>query len=261
MSAQPVAVVTGGASGIGAGIGSALRDTGFDVFVLDSNLELVAQYNDTHPLSRARPCDVSDALSVLAEVKAVINVTGRVDLLVNNAGISGPTAPVEAISPEAWQKTLDIGLTGAFNAARAVIPIMKAQSSGAIVNIASNAGLMGCPNRSPYVAAKWALIGLTKTWAMELGSYNVRVNALCPASVEGARIDAVIARDAAARGVSEDAIRSVYERQSSLRAFTRVEDIAAMVCYLAGDQGIRISGQAIGIDGHTETLTNWLESP
>lgn len=176
----------------------------------------------------------------------------------NNAGISGPTAPVEAISPEAWQKTLDIGLTGAFNAARAVVPIMKAQGSGAIVNIASNAGLMGCPNRSPYVAAKWALIGLTKTWAMELGSYNVRVNALCPASVEGARIDAVIARDATARGVSEDAIRSVYERQSSLRAFTRVEDIAAMVCYLAGDQGIRISGQAIGIDGHTETLANYL---
>jgi len=258
MSAQPVAVVTGGASGIGASIGSALRDTGFDVFVLDSDLELVAQYNDTYPLSRARPCDVSDALSVLAEVKAVINVTGRVDLLVNNAGISGPTAPVEAISPEAWQKTLDIGLTGAFNAARAVIPIMKAQSSGAIVNIASNAGLMGCPNRSPYVAAKWALIGLTKTWAMELGSYNVRVNALCPASVEGARIDAVIARDATARGVSEDAIRSVYERQSSLRAFTRVEDIAAMVCYLAGDKGVRISGQAIGIDGHTETLANYL---
>ena len=135
---------------------------------------------------------------------------------------------------------------------------MKAQSSGVIFSIASNAGLMGCPNRSPYVAAKWGLIGLTKTWAMELGPCNIRVNALCPASVSGCRIDGVIERDALARGVTPETVREVYKRQSSLRTFTRPEDISAMVCYLAGPGGQRISGQAIALDGHTETLTNWL---
>ena len=258
MSDQPVAIVTGGASGIGLGIASRLITEGYDVFVLDNDLHHVDDYNATHPLSRSRLCDVSDAAAVASEVDGVLHVAGRIDLLVNNAGISGPTAPVDAVDPAEWQKALDVGLTGSFNATRSVVPIMKAQSSGAIINIASNAGLMGCPNRSPYVAAKWGLIGLTKTWAMELGPHKVRVNALCPASVDGARIEAVMAHDAQERGVSVREIRHSYERQSSLQSFTRVEDIAAMVCYLASDAGVRISGQAIGLDGHTETLGNSL---
>jgi NAD(P)-dependent dehydrogenase (short-subunit alcohol dehydrogenase family) len=258
MSDQPVAIVTGGASGIGLGIASTLIADGYDVFVLDNDLQHVDAYNASHPLSRAQVCDVSDASAVATEIDGVLHVAGRIDLLVNNAGISGPTAPVEAVDPAEWQKTLDVGLTGAFNVTRSVAPIMKAQSSGAIINIASNAGLMGCPNRSPYVAAKWGLIGLTKTWAMELGPYKVRVNALCPASVDGDRIEAVMARDAEERGVSVGDIRQSYERQSSLQSFTRVEDIASMVCYLASDAGVRISGQAIGLDGHTETLGNSL---
>lgn len=254
MSDQPVAIVTGGASGIGRHIASALMAEGYDVFVLDSDLQHVDHYNAADPLSRARFCDISDSLAVATEVNGVLHVTGRIDVLVNNAGIAGPTAPVDAISPLEWKKTLDVGLTGAFHVTSAVSASMKAQSSGVIINIASNAGLMGCPNRSPYVAAKWGLIGLTKTWAMELGPYNVRVNALCPASVDGARIEAVMARDADERGVSVSEIRQSYERQSSLKGFTRAEDIAAMVCYLASDAGMRISGQAIAIDGHTETL-------
>ena len=258
MSDQPVAIVTGGASGIGLGIASRLITEGYDVFVLDNDLHHVDDYNATHPLSRSRLCDVSDAAAVASEVDGVLHVAGRIDLLVNNAGIAGPTAPVDAVDPAEWQKALDVGLTGSFNATRSVVPIMKAQSSGAIINIASNAGLMGCPNRSPYVAAKWGLIGLTKTWAMELGPHKVRVNALCPASVDGARIEAVMAHDAQERGVSVREIRHSYERQSSLQSFTRVEDIAAMVCYLASDAGVRISGQAIGLDGHTETLGNSL---
>ena len=258
MSDQSVAIVTGGASGIGLGIACALIADGYDVFVLDNDLQHVDDYNASHPLSRARLCDVSDASAVATEVDGLLHVVGRINLLVNNAGISGPTAPIEAVDPSEWQKTIDVGLTGAFNATRSVAPIMKAQSSGAIINIASNAGLMGCPNRSPYVAAKWGLIGLTKTWAMELGPCNIRVNALCPASVSGDRIDGVIERDALARGVTPETVREVYKRQSSLRTFTRPEDISAMVCYLAGPGGQRISGQAIALDGHTETLTTWL---
>ena len=258
MSDQSVAIAIGGASGIGLGIACALIADGYDVFVLDNDLQHVDDYNASHPLSRARLCDVSDASAVATEVDGVLHVVGRINLLVNNAGISGPMAPIEAVDPSEWQKTIDVGLTGAFNATRSVARIMKAQSSGAIINIASNAGLMGCPNRSPYVAAKWGLIGLTKTWAMELGPCNIRVNALCPASVSGCRIDGVIERDALARGVTAEAVREVYQRQSSLRTFTRPEDISAMVCYLAGPGGQRISGQAIALDGHTETLATWL---
>lgn len=258
MSDQSVAIVTGGASGIGLDIACALIAEGYDVFVLDNDLQHVDDYNASHPLSRARLCDVSEASTVATEVDGVLHAVGRINLLVNNAGISGPMAPIEAVDPSEWQKTIDVGLTGAFNATRSAVPIMQAQSSGAIINIASNAGLMGCPNRSPYVAAKWGLIGLTKTWAMELGPCNIRVNALCPASVSGCRIDGVIERDALARGVTAEAVREVYQRQSSLRTFTRPEDISAMVCYLAGPGGQRISGQAIALDGHTETLTNWL---
>ena len=258
MSDQPVAIVTGGASGIGLGIATMLITDGYDVFVLDNDLLHVDDYNASHPLSRARVCDVSDASAVATEIDGVLHVAGRIDLLVNNAGISGPTAPVEVVDPSEWQRTLDVSLTGAFNVTRSVAPVMKAQSYGVIINIASNAGLMGCPNRSPYVAVKWGLIGLTKTWAMELGPYKVRVNALCPASVDGERIEAVMARDAQERGVSVGEIRQSYERQSSLQSFTRVEDIASMVCYLASDAGARISGQAIGLDGHTETLSNFL---
>ena len=261
MSDQPVAIVTGGASGIGLGIATMLITDGYDVFVLDNDLLHVDDYNASHPLSRARVCDVSDASAVATEIDGVLHVAGRIDLLVNNAGISGPTAPVEVVDPSEWQRTLDVSLTGAFNVTRSVAPFMKAQSSGVIINIASNAGLMGCPNRSPYVAVKWGLVGLTKTWAMELGPYKVRVNALCPASVDGERIEAVMARDAEERGVPVGEIRQSYERQSSLQSFTRVEDIASMVCYLASDAGVRISGQAIGLDGHTETLGNSLGEP
>ena len=136
---------------------------------------------------------------------------------------------------------------------------MKSQRSGLILNMSSSAGRYGCPMRSPYVAAKWAAIGLAQTWAMELGPWNIRVNALCPGSVGGERIDRVIDRDAAERGVTPDEIRTVYQRQSSLRDFVSPDDIAAMVCFLAGPGGRMISGQALGIDGHTESLANWLD--
>ena len=256
---RKVAIVTGGASGIGASIAGALLADGFEVFVLD-----IAIPDNPEPALLAEchmmTCDVSDAGSVASAIAAICSASHRVDLLVNNVGVSGPTAPVEDIDIQAWQQTIDTNLNAMFYVSKAVIPLMKAQRSGVIVNMASNAGLFGCPNRSPYAASKWAMIGLTKTWAMELGKFNIRVNALCPASVSGPRIEGVIERDAVARGVTPEAVREVYERQSSLRSFTKVEDIASMVCYLAGPGGTSISGQAIALDGHTETLANWLDT-
>ena len=255
---KKVAIVTGGASGIGASIAGALLAEGLEVFVLD-----IAIPDKSDPASLAAShmlaCDVSDPEAVASAIEAICSASHRVDVLVNNVGVSGPTGSVEDIDIQAWQQTIDTNLNAMFYVSRAVIPLMKAQRAGVIINMASNAGLFGCPNRSPYAASKWAMIGLTKTWAMELGKFNIRVNALCPASVSGPRIEGVIERDAAARGVTAEAVREVYERQSSLRSFTKVEDIASMVCYLAGSGGSSISGQAIALDGHTETLANWLD--
>jgi len=123
------------------------------------------------------------------------------------------------------------------------------------VNISSTAGLYGYPLRAPYVASKWALIGLTKTLAIELGPHGIRANAVCPGSIDGPRMDRVIAAEAAARGVSETAVRESYTRQASLRTFIDTADIVEMVLFLCSDAGARISGQAMAVDGHTESLS------
>jgi len=142
---------------------------------------------------------------------------------------------------------------------RLAVPLLKRNGSGSIINIASNAAFSGCPMRSPYTAAKWAMIGFTKTLAMELGPFGIRVNAICPGSVEGERINTVIVRDAGERGRDEAEIREIYQRQSSLRTFVSADDVANLALFLVSDRGTRISGQAMGVDGHTESLANWMD--
>ena len=139
------------------------------------------------------------------------------------------------------------------------VPLLKQTGGGSIINMSSSAGLFGTPMRSPYAASKWGLIGLTKTWAMELGPHNIRVNAVCPGCVSGPRIDGVIDRDAKERGVNPAEIRDVYQRQSSMRTFVSPEEIADTVLFLASEKAGKISGQAMSVDGHTETLANWLD--
>jgi len=184
---------------------------------------------------------------------------GRLDVLVNNAGIAGPTAAIEAIEPADWERTIAVDLNGQFYCTRRAVPMLKAAGGGSIINIASNAAFFGFPLRAPYTACKWALIGLTKTLAMELGTHRIRVNAICPGSVQGPRIDRVIDRDAAERGRTPAEIRAIYARQSSMRLFVSAEDVANLAFFLASAQGATISGQAIGVDGHTESLSNWLD--
>ena len=131
---------------------------------------------------------------------------------------------------------------------------MKSQESGLIVMTSSTAGIMGYPLRSPYAAAKWAIVGMTKTLAMELGPFGVRANAVCPGAVEGPRMDRVIANEAAARGESEEAVRQSYVTGVSMKTWVQAEDIANSIFFLASDAGLKISGQILAIDGHTETL-------
>jgi NAD(P)-dependent dehydrogenase (short-subunit alcohol dehydrogenase family) len=197
---------------------------------------------------------VENETQMLAVFEEIEERYGGLAVLVNNAGIAGPTAGIENMDLEEWKSCLAVNLDGAMLATRGAVPLMQRQSGGCIVNISSTGGLFGYPDRSPYAAAKWGLIGLTKTWAMELGARGIRVNAVCPGSVEGPRIDVVIARDARERGVDEKTMREVYQRQTSMRCFVGAEEIADVAVFLASDKARHISGQVIAVDGHTEGL-------
>ena len=248
-------LVTGGASGVGRSIAAAFIDEGASVYVLDVNAEHIASFQAEFPDATALRCDVGDA----GDVAAAFGTLTRLDVLVNNAGIAGPAGKVETLDVDEWDHCIDVNLNGAFYVTRLAAPLLKQSDGGAVVNIVSNAGLLGCPDRSPYAASKWALVGLTKTWAMELGPDNIRVNAVCPGCVSGPRIEAVIEKDALQRKVPIDIVRDVYLRQSSMRTFVSADEIAQTVLFLTSDAAAKVSGQAIAIDGHTETLSNWLD--
>jgi NAD(P)-dependent dehydrogenase (short-subunit alcohol dehydrogenase family) len=182
----------------------------------------------------------------------VIAHLGGLDILVNNAGISGPTALVEDVDYESWTRTLAVNLTGAFLCARHAVPLLKQAQGGSIVNMSSNSGLMGVPRRSPYVATKWALVGFTRTLAMELGPFGIRVNAVCPGNVEGDRIERCIAAEEATCGLSREDIISDWVQGTSLRCFQTADDIANTILFLCSGAGAAISGQAIAVDGHVD---------
>jgi NAD(P)-dependent dehydrogenase (short-subunit alcohol dehydrogenase family) len=254
-----VVLVTGAAAGIGAEIARQFAQAGYRVHVCDANKAAVASFGAAHPSIGASVTDVADSAAVDTLFDEVADRYGRLDVLVNNAGIAGPTAAVEDIPVADWVRTIDVDLNGQFYCLRRAVPLLKSAGGGSLLAIASNAAFFGFPLRAPYTACKWALIGLTKTLAMELGPFGIRANAICPGSVSGPRIDGVIERDAAERGLSAADIRRLYARQSSLRVFVDAADVAAMALFLASPAGARISGQAIGVDGHTEGLSNWLD--
>jgi NAD(P)-dependent dehydrogenase (short-subunit alcohol dehydrogenase family) len=256
---RPVVLVTGAGSGIGRAIADRFDAAGWRVHVGDSDPEAVRQFLDEMPAASASVADVSRVADVETMFSDVRARYGRLDVLVNNAGISGPTAPVEEISPADWDRTIAVDLNGQFYCARLAVPLLKTAGGGSILLVSSSAAFFGYPLRTPYTACKWALIGFMKTLAMELGPYRIRVNAICPGSVRGARIDGVIERDAAKRGRTAAEIRRLYECQVSLQSFVGAADIANAAFFLASDAGAMISGQALGVDGHTESLSNWLD--
>ena len=251
-------LVTAGATGIGWAISQAFFSAGAQVHICDVSSQAVKSATSEIPKISSTLADVSHLDDVDQVYKDIDRLYGQLDVVVNNVGIAGPTAALEDIEPEDWKHTLNVDLNGFFYVSRRSAPLLKA-SSGCMVNIASTAALFGFPLRSPYVAAKWAMIGLTKTWAMELGPFGVRVNAICPGSVNGPRIESVIANDAKQRDTTVDNIREVYLRQNSLRVFVEAEDVAQMALFLCSKSGKHISGQAISLDGHTEGLSNWFD--
>jgi NAD(P)-dependent dehydrogenase (short-subunit alcohol dehydrogenase family) len=259
MSHAPVVVVSGAASGLGSKIAERFGAGGYRAHVCDADPDAVEEFRASHPNAGARVVDVSDAKQVDAWFDEIGAQFGRIDVLINNAGISGPTARVEDIEPADWDRTIAVDLNGQFYCARRAVPLIRKAGGGSIINISSSAAFFGFPLRAPYAACKWALLGFTKTLAMELGPEGIRVNAILPGSIKGPRIDGVIERDAQARGMTPAQIRRVYERQVSLRQFIDAEDVANTAFFLASREGRMISGQILGVDGHQESLSNWLD--
>ena len=247
-------IVTAGARGIGRAIALAFLDAGAQVEVCDVDAAALEAFAAEAPGAGTSEADVAVEASVEAFFDGAVERLGGLDVLVNNAGIAGPTAPIEEIKATEWHATLGVNLDACFLCCRKAAPIFKAQGQGAIVNLSSTAGLMGFPLRTPYASAKWAIIGLTKSLAMELGPHGIRVNAICPGPVEGDRINRVIAAQAEALGKPEAEIRAKFESSVSLRSFVTGEDIAAMALFICSDAGVHISGQALAVDGHTESL-------
>jgi len=254
-SQRKAVLVTAGASGIGRSISEFFLSRDWSVHVCDVDEKALAGFLEANEQSSGTCADVSDPDAIRAVFDDIGKEYGRLDALINNAGIAGPTASVEDIEFEDWNHTLAINVGGQFLCSKMAVPFLK-KEGGSIVNIASNAAFTGCPYRAPYAASKWAVVGLTKTLAMELGKFRIRANAICPCSVEGDRIQAVLERDAQRLGKSADEVRDVYQRQSSLRRFVDPDDVAELAFFLVSPAARNISGQAIGVDGHTESLAN-----
>jgi len=242
-------LITGGGSGIGKAMAETFAAEGARVFVTDMDGSALAQCPDSWLKMTG---DASDPEHMHAVFDRIESEWRGIDVVCANAGIAGPTALVEDVEPEDFRRCVAVNLEGAFLAAKFAAPMMKAQKTGVILITSSNAGINGFPNRSPYASAKWAVIGLMKTLAMELGPYGIRANAIAPGGVEGPRIDGVIEREASAKGTTPDVIRAGYEAGVSMRAFVTAQDVANMAVFLASDGARLVSGQVIPVDGHTE---------
>lgn len=247
-------LVTAGASGIGRAIAESFLEHGARVHICDIDQAALDTCRKALPALGVTLTDVADAPAVDRLFTAVERQLGRLDVLVNNAGIAGPTARVEDIEPADWRTTLAINIDGMFYCTRRAVPMLKAAGGGSIINLSSAAGRLGFPLRTPYAASKWAVVGFTKSLAMELGPSHIRVNALQPGLVEGERIDRVIAAKAKAAGVSFEQQKETMLARVSLRKMVSARDIANMALFLATEAGQNISGQALAVCGNVETL-------
>lgn len=239
------ALITAGGAGIGRAMADGFDAAGFEVWVTDVDGAALADCPAHWHCHQASAADEVAMASVFGQL-------GHLDVLCANAGIAGPTALVEDVALADWQACVSVNLEGAFLAAKYAAPLMKKAGSGAMVLTSSTAGIYGYPNRAPYAAAKWAVIGLMKTLAMELGPFGIRANAICPGAVEGPRMEGVLKREADAKGMTCDQVYEGYAAGTSMRSFVTAQDIADMAVFLGSDQARMVSGQVIAVDGHTE---------
>tara|TARA_B110000467_G_scaffold152280_1_gene161469 strand:- start:1165 stop:1944 length:780 start_codon:yes stop_codon:yes gene_type:complete len=250
-------LITAGATGIGKATAIALLNAGAQVHVCDIDADALDQLKQLYPLLLTSVTNVAEPDEVAKMfVQLQQEFSGQLDFLVNNAGVSGPAGPLESLDIDAWKATFDVNLHATFYVSKHAIPLLK-RKGGAIMNLSSTAGLYGYPMRSPYASAKWAIVGLSKTMAMELGPFNVRVNCICPGSVNGARMDRVISSIAKATGESVEKVRQDNVQNTSMTTFVDAEDIANMIVFSFSDLGAKISGQSLTVDGDTHSLATY----
>lgn len=247
-------IVTAGASGIGLEIARAFAAEGARVEVCDVSSGALAALRDGGSRITGTVCDVSDREACGTFMQQAIGRLGGLDVLVNNAGIAGPTGPIHLIDPKEWDRTVTVNLTGTYNITRLAIDALKKSKNPSIICLSSGAGRLGFPLRTPYAAAKWAIVGLAKSLAMELGEDGIRVNALLPGSTDGPRIRGVFADKARERNTSPDEIEAMVLAGTSMKRLIPPQHLAATAVFLASTAATTLSGQAISVDGDLQTL-------
>ena len=245
-------IITAGASGIGLTIARHFASNEALVAICDIDAAAISKV--TGEFALAATCDVTDDDAMASFVDQAVERMGGLTTVIGNAGTPGPTALIEDISPEDWAQTIAVNLTGQYALCRAAIPYLKAQNEGSAILMSSAAGRLGLPMRSPYAAAKWGVIGLKETLAMELGPHNVTVNAILPGSVKGQRMDAILAAKAKASSISLDAARAAEVRNTSLGRMIESDEIAELAWFIASPAARSMSGQSLGLCGNFETL-------
>ena len=247
-------LITGGASGIGRRFAERFAETGARIAVCDADAQAAEELSVAHPEILTRTTDVTNEVQMQAFLDEVEAAWGGVDVVCANAGTGGPAGRIEDMSYADWQACVAVNLHGTFLTCRWAARVMRVQGSGLILITSSTAGLFGYPLRSPYATAKWGLVGLTKTLAMELGPAGVRVNAIAPGAVEGDRMERVLANESAATGRDIEELRASYVENVSLKSWVSADDLADMALFLASPAASKISGQVMAVDGHTEAI-------
>ncbi|MFH1031192.1 MAG: SDR family NAD(P)-dependent oxidoreductase [Chloroflexota bacterium] len=251
-----VALVTGGGVGIGKAISIAFAREGADL-VIASPFPAELEPTAKEIKSMGRQClavvtDITDEKQVRNMVVETVKKYGRIDILVNNSGISGKTANVIDVDIEDWNKTLTLNLTGSLLCAKEALKVMIPRKSGNVLNISSVSGKRGFAMRSPYTASKWGLVGLTQTWALEVGKHNIRVNCICPGPCQGERIERVMRANALAKGLTYEAILADATKGAALNRMVTPEEVAAVAVFLASDEASGMTGQAINVTAGLE---------
>ena len=248
------ALITGAGSGIGKVMAQHFEKTGARIWICDADTNNLEQSLKENPNWNGTQCDVSDENQVDQLFKEMSDSFGGLEILVNNAGIAGPTAPVEEIDPDEWRRSVGVNLNGAFYCTRLATPLLKNSPKASIINISSVAGRLGFARRLPYASTKWAMIGFTESLAKELGPSGIRVNALLPGIVEGPRIEGVFQARAESEGVPYEEVRDRVLNNVSMKRMVSAGDVAEMAVFLCSEAGKNISGQSISVCGNVENL-------
>ena len=250
-------IISAGASGIGWATAKVCLSKGATVFLCDIEKNYLNKVKK-HPLNKkklfAYECDASNENDVKNLFKQISKKTKKIDALINNVGIAGPTGTIEKLKSKDWEETLKVNVISHFYYSKLAIPMLKKNKGGSIINLSSTAGILGFPLRSPYAASKWAIVGLTKTLAMELGKFKIRVNAICPGTIKGDRMKRVIRDKAKFLKTSQKIIEKEFISMASMNSWIYEEDIAKMCSFLISKDSERVSGQIIGIDGNALRL-------